>query len=138
MTVPADLKTGFIKTGEISGQIMTTSYSMYIDNEDAEYEWGVQAIDNGKKGGKFALSSFNPAVSGTQENIFSEVCVYTIDGNIRYNVNEDTILEITNPAGICIVRDSVNGSGVYRGLEKGVYLVSALIGKLSRTFKLAL
>ena len=47
MTVPDDLQTGFIKTGEISGQIMTTSYSMYIDNEDTEYEWGVQAIDNG-------------------------------------------------------------------------------------------
>ena len=49
MTVPADLQTGFIKVGEISGQITATSYSMYIADEDAEYEWGVQAIDNGKE-----------------------------------------------------------------------------------------
>lgn len=76
MTVPADLQTGFIKTGEISGQIMTTSYSMYIDNEDTEYEWGVQAIDNGKRGGHFALSSFNPAATGTQEINFRKY-VYT-------------------------------------------------------------
>ena len=47
MTVPADVQTGFIKTGEISGQISTTVYSMYIDDEEATYEWGVQAIDNG-------------------------------------------------------------------------------------------
>ena len=138
MTVPADLQTGFIKTGEISGQIMTTSYSMYIDNEDTEYEWGVQAIDNGKRGGHFALSSFNPAATGTQENKLSEVCVYTANGDIHYNVSENTIIEIINTSGISIVRASVNGSGVYRDLEKGVYLVSTLIGKLSRTFKLAL
>lgn len=104
MTVPADLQTGFIKTGEISGQIMTTSYSMYIDNEDTEYEWGVQAIDNGKRGGHFALSSFNPAATGTQENKLSEVCVYTANGDIHYNVSENTIIEIINTSGISIVR----------------------------------
>ena len=111
---------------------------MYIDNEDTEYEWGVQAIDNGKRGGHFALSSFNPAATGTQENKLSEVCVYTANGDIHYNVSENTIIEIINTSGISIVRASVNCSGVNRDLEKGVYLVSTLIGKLSRTFKLAL
>lgn len=138
MTVPADLKTGFIKVGEISGQVMTTSYSMYIDNENAEYEWGVQAIDNGKKGGKFALSSFNPATTGMRGNLLSEVCVYSANGDIHYDVSENTILEIINAAGTSLSRASVSGNGVFSGLEKGVYLVSAIIGRLSRTFKLVL
>lgn len=138
MTVPADLQTGFIKVGEISGQITATSYSMYIADEDAEYEWGVQAIDNGKRGGRFAFSSFNPLTSSMCENALLDLCVYTANGNIYYSVGDKTLLEIINTSGVQILRTIVNGNGAYSGLEKGVYLVSGIIGKLSRTFKLAL
>jgi len=138
MTVPADLQTGFIKVGEISGQITATSYSMYIADEDAEYEWGVQAIDNGKRGGRFAFSSFNPLTSSVCENALLDLCVYTANGNIYYSVGDKTLLEIINTSGVQILRTIVNGNGAYSGLEKGVYLVSGIIGKLSRTFKLAL
>lgn len=138
MTVPADLQTGFIKVGELSGQITATSYSMYIADEDAEYEWGVQAIDNGKKGGMFALSSFNPLTSDVRKNVLSDLRVYTAGGNIYYNVGESAILEIVNASGVQLSRALVNGSGVYRDLERGVYLVSGIIGKWSKTFKLAL
>lgn len=70
MTVPADPATGFIKVAEISGQIMTTSYSMYVPDENVDYEWGVQAIDNGKRGGKFAKSDFNPTTTGLKKKRF--------------------------------------------------------------------
>lgn len=138
MTVPADLKTGFIKVGEISGQITTNSYSMYIADEDIDYEWGVQAIDNGKRGGKFAMSSFNP--TGMKEKALADVCVYAANSDIYYNVGEgnNAILEILNTAGIQIYRSLVTGSGIYGGLDKGIYIVSVIIKKLARSFKLVL
>lgn len=138
MTVPADLKTGFIKVGELSGQITTNSYSMYIADEDMDYEWGVQAIDNGKRGGKFAMSSFNP--TGMKENALADVCVYAANGDIHYNVGEgnNAILEIMNTAGMRIYRSPVTGSGIYSGLDKGIYVVSVIIKKLARNFKLIL
>lgn len=138
MTVPADLQTGFIKVGEVSGQVMTTTYSMHIADEDAEYEWGVQAIDNGKQGGKFALSSFNPLTSDVRELTLSDLCVYATNGSIYYNVTHSTLLEIINASGMHLLRALVDGSGVYRDLERGMYLVSASVGNLSRTFKLIL
>lgn len=49
---------------------MTTSYSMYVPDENVDYEWGVQAIDNGKRGGKFAKSDFNPTTTGLKKKRF--------------------------------------------------------------------
>ena len=86
MTVPADPATGFIKVAEISGQIMTTSYSMYVPDENVDYEWGVQAINNRKRGGKFAKSYFNPTTTNLKKKEVSDVNVYVSDGNVCYNV----------------------------------------------------
>lgn len=137
MTVPSDINTGFIKTGEISGQVMTTSYSMFIDNEDVNYEWGVQAIDNGKRGGKFAISSFNPTGNSIQENLLSQVKVYGADGKIYYSTGEKTTLIITDTAGTQVTKIQVNGSGTYT-LKSGFYLVSAIIGEQTKIFKILL
>ena len=51
MVLPADLTTGRLKVNEALAPIMGTTYTM--SGLDGEYEWGVQAIDNGKMGGKF-------------------------------------------------------------------------------------
>ena len=40
---------------------------MYIDDEEATYEWGVRAIDNGKRGGAFTQSRFDPSGSSVEE-----------------------------------------------------------------------
>ena len=52
MVLPADLETGRLKVNDALAPIMVTTYKM--SGLDGDYEWGVQAIDNGKMGGKFA------------------------------------------------------------------------------------
>ena len=139
MTVPADLATGFIKVAEISGQIMTTSYSMYVPDENVDYEWGVQAIDNGKRGGKFAKSDFNPTTTGLKKKEVSDVNVYVSDGNVCYNVGEkNAILKVTDAAASLISVVSVSGKGVLENLNKGIYFISVIADKAIKVFKIIL
>ena len=139
MTVPADPATGFIKVAEISGQIMKTSYSMYIPDEDADYEWGVQAIDNGNRGGECANSDFNPTTAGLKKKEVSDVSVYASGGNIYYNVGEkEAILKITDAAASLVSLVSVTGKGILDNLSKGVYFISVIVDKSSRVFKMIL
>lgn len=139
MTVPADPATGFIKVAEISGQIMTTSYSMYVPDENVDYEWGVQAIDNGKRGGKFAKSDFNPTTTGLKKKEVSDVNVYVSDGNVCYNVGEkNAILKVTDAAASLISVVSVSGKGVLENLNKGIYFISVIADKAIKVFKIIL
>ena len=71
MVLPADLTTGRLKVNDALAPIMGTTYKMW--GLDGEYEWGVQAIDNGKMGGKFAVAG--------QEN-----SIRMIDNKIAVNV----------------------------------------------------
>ena len=138
MTVPADVQTGFIKTGEISGQISTTVYSMYIDDEEATYEWGVQAIDNGKRGGAFTQSRFDPSGSSVEEYMLPGVRIYGANGKLHYHVNESTTLTIMDETGTTISHMTVNGSGTTDIPLHGVYLIKADIGNKAQTFKVVL
>ena len=138
MTVPADVQTGFIKTGEISGQISTTVYSMYIDDEEATYEWGVQAIDNGKRGGAFTLSRFDPSVSSVEEYMLPGVRIYGANGKLHYHVNESTTLTVMDETGTTISHMTVDDSGTIDIPRCGVYLIKADIGHKTQTFKVIL
>ena len=138
MTVPADVQTGFIKTGEISGQISTTVYSMYIDDEEATYEWGVQAIDNGKRGGAFTQSRFDPSGSSVEEYMLPGIRIYGANGKLHYHVNESTTLTIMDETGTTISHMTVNGSGTTDIPLHGVYLIKADIGNKAQTFKVVL
>ena len=139
MTVPADPATGFIKVAEISGQIMTTSYSMYVPDENVDYEWGVQAIDNGKRGGKFAKADFNPTTTGLKKKEVSDVNVYVSDGKVCYNVGEkNAILKVTDAAASLISVVSVRGKGVLENLNKGIYFISVIADKAIKVFKIIL
>ena len=138
MTVPADVQTGFIKTGEISGQISTTVYSMYIDDEEATYEWGVQAIDNGKRGGAFTLSRFDPSGSSVEEHMLPGVRIYGANGKLHYHVNESTTLTVMDETGTTISHMTVDDSGTIDIPRCGVYLIKADIGHKTQTFKVIL
>ncbi|WP_455498116.1 FG-GAP-like repeat-containing protein [Coprobacter sp.] len=138
MTVPADPATGFIKVAEISGQIMTTSYSMYVPEENVDYEWGVQAIDNGKRGGQFAKSEFNPMTTGLKKKEVSFVNVYASNGNIYYNVGDEAILKISDATASLITTIKVKGEGVLENLNRGIYFVSLIMDKTIKVFKLLL
>lgn len=138
MTVPADVQTGFIKTGEISGQISTTVYSMYIDDEEATYEWGVQAIDNGKRGGTFTLSRFDPSGSSVEEHMLPGVRIYGANGKLHYHVNESTTLTVMDETGTTISHMTVDDCGTIDIPRCGVYLIRADIGHKTQTFKVVL
>ena len=132
MAVPADLKTGKLKVGEISGQIMGTSYSMYVESEDAVAEWDVQAIDNGKRGSNF---SKYPA-SSVDKNALADLQVYAADGNVHYNTPGETRLDLFNSLGVPVQTLKVMGAGMFPGPGKGLYLLKATLDGLSEVFKL--
>ncbi len=137
MTIPADPATGFIKVAEISGQIMKTSYTIYMPNEDVDYEWGVQAIDNGKMGGKFAKATFN--TSDIKKKTVDDVNVYATNGNLYYQVGErNAILKITDTKASLISMLAVSGSGIIKSLNKGVYLISVIVDNVQEVFKVIL
>ena len=95
MVVPADIVTGRLRTGEMTQALYTTSYEMTLPAADKEYEWGVQAIDTAKSGGKFATGSF--ATSG--------VAAVEADGEVEAKYYNISGIEVKNPAkGIFIVK----------------------------------
>ncbi len=124
MTVPADISTGYIKVSEISGEIMSNTYSMYIPLEDAEYEWGVQAIDNGKRGSTFATSSFNPEkTSDIKEAVLNNADIYAEHGVLHYSVSQSAQLMIYDVDSSLIMARSITGDGEITGISRGVYIV---------------
>ena len=112
---------------------------MYVPDENVDYEWGVQAIDKGKRGGKFAKSDFNPTTTGLKKKEVSDVNVYVSDGNVCYNVGEkNAILKVTDAAASLISVVSVSGKGVLENLNKGIYFISVIADKAIKVFKIIL
>lgn len=96
MVVPADITTGHIKTGEITPALYTTHYEMNLPDADKKYEWGVQAIDTGKKGGIFATSTF-------ETSAVSEIEVDNIGDAIYYDISG---IKVDNPGkGVYIMKE---------------------------------
>lgn len=95
MVVPADITTGRLKTGEMTHALYATTYVMTLPEAEKSYEWGVQAIDNGKAAGKFATSTFaTSGVAAVEADKDVEARYYNISG-----------IEVKNPAkGIFIVK----------------------------------
>lgn len=127
MTVPANVATGKLRVGEISGDIATTSYTMTLPLEDADYEWGVQAIDNGKMASKWTTGTFNPTTSGVSKKEIGAVKVYGHNGALNYDIAGDagaTTLLVYNTAAALMARTQVTGKGSI-ALAPGTYIVTA-------------
>lgn len=123
MTVPADLQTGFIRVGRISGEIIRCSYQMRIDTK-GEYEWGVQAIDNGNKGSMFAISTVNiEEVNGNTEVLNERgVQIWNMGESLYYTVKEEGELTLFNANGSIAYRQQITQSGNLKLPGKGVYV----------------
>ena len=128
MTIPADIATGRLKVTELTAAIAPTHYSLSIAaNDDAQYEWGVQAIDNGKAAGQFASATFRPAdlasVSAvTADNVSrlipeTRALAYCAD-------NAPATLSIYNATGMLIHRSEVTGNGSVPLPHPGIYMAS--------------
>lgn len=131
MTVPADITTGFVKVGEISGSIMTNSYSMNcdLDEDTYTYEWGVQAIDNGNRGGEFAKTSFGKGTSSLGALNAINAIVYVSDKNLCCEVDGKAEIRVIDLSGKLVVKTMIENKETISGLTKGFYVVSISTSK---------
>ena len=137
MTVPADISTGFIKVGKISGEIRTCSYTLRMP-ENGKYEWGVQAIDGANAGGMFATSEFE-MTTGVEE-IFGNIRNLSLVNNgktLTYTASDDASLEIMSIDGRKVLSKKVYGEGVVEiNFTPGIYVAILSDSKESVTVKI--
>ncbi|MBQ8424341.1 MAG: VCBS repeat-containing protein [Coprobacter sp.] len=138
MTVPADIKTGYIKVGTVSGEITGCTYAMSLPFEDADYEWGVQAIDNGKAGSRFALSTFNPATTSAVDKLDYRSEVYVADDKIHYDLSAPARLQLYDAKAILHTSIVVEGQGSLTDTSKGLYIIRLISGDNISTYKVVL
>lgn len=127
MTLPADVATGRLKVTELAAAIAPTHYSISLPADDAEYEWGVQAIDNGKVAGQFATTTFNPFKVSAVNNITADnsLKLEQLDHAVGYATNGNLAsLSIYNAAGLLIHSDKVTGTGIVPLPNPGFYVAS--------------
>ena len=123
MTLPAMLTTGTLRIGDLSGQLTTTSHTIAIDDPRAEYEWGVQAIDGGKRASAFATARFKPTQSGISKKKEDGTNVTARAGHIAYQTRQPAYLTICDPRGATVLRTRVSGSGMLPSrLPHGIYI----------------
>lgn len=127
MTLPADIATGRLKVTELAAAIAPTHYSLSIPADDVQYEWGVQAIDNGKAAGKFATGSFNPSAIASVGDITADKTpmLYALDRALGYTTHGSTAtLDIYNATGMLIHHDDVTGKGNVSLSHPGIYIAA--------------
>ncbi|MCH5238847.1 MAG: VCBS repeat-containing protein [Muribaculaceae bacterium] len=136
--LPVTPETGFIKTDELTSAITTNYYSMRIPLEDADYEWGVQAIDNGKAAGVFAKGEFNPSSAGVGEIVVKKHNKISLEGsNLHYSLSPDfNALSIYNDKGIKVFSATNATEGVAENLPEGILVVRFAGPKSLETQKL--
>jgi len=119
MVLPADLTTGRLKVNETLAPIMGTKYKM--SGLDGKYEWGVQAIDNGKRASKFAK------VDGTGIDEINKIAVTVIGKKQAIEIKATNDLQGTlnvyavSGANLYSKTGQINGTTVE--LPAGVYIV---------------
>ncbi|MBR6249127.1 MAG: VCBS repeat-containing protein [Muribaculaceae bacterium] len=137
MTVPAVMTNGTLRIGDYSGQLTTTSHTISITDPKATYEWGVQAIDGGKRAGAFATGRFVPSKNtGLNKKKADAVAEVTArDGHIAYQSPRQSQLTVYNAAGAVVLSTTVSGSGTLPcALPHGIYVAQLS----SQSFRIAL
>lgn len=124
MTVPADITSGFIKVGSVSGYLTQCSYKIKVES-DGEYEWGVQAIDNGGRGGLFAKATVK--VDGTTGiTTLKEEDAILISSNgqsLNYSISGMGKMTVFGIDGSVTYQSRIHGTGTVNLMGKGTYIV---------------
>lgn len=125
MVLPADLATGFVRVGNTTGAIYGCSFKTCIA-QSGTYEWGVQAIDGGNRGGAWATSLSTFEVSG-----IDDVNTTTTGGKawaagktINYSTVSNSTLTVYKADGKVVEQALVDGNGSLNVDEAGIYVVS--------------
>lgn len=137
MTVPSDRNTGYVKVGRISGEIMRCSHRMRIA-EAGDYEWGVQAIDNGNMGGAFTVSTFHTDGFDLIEKVTTDGASSDLWGGagvLHYRAAFPTVLSVFTADGREVASLTVDGEGSLR-LEPNIYIASLRGGNVNNTCKI--
>ncbi|MDR0414861.1 MAG: FG-GAP-like repeat-containing protein [Prevotellaceae bacterium] len=137
MLVPADTASGFVKVGDISPALTSTSYKMKLATE--AYTWGVQAVDNGKLGSPFAVPSYEESVPAAVESRHAEgisVAVYPNPAReyvtVAFEQQGVYAVSLTNVAGSVLYRTVASGASVRIDLGScpdGVYFLTVESGR---------
>lgn len=138
MTIPADVATGRLKVGITAQAANTNSYVMTLPLDNAEYEWGVQTIDNGNLGSSFTTGSFKAsAESGVAIVNSDNISVNTCEGDILYSLaGIDANVTLYDAEGRLLAVRNGSEDGSFVGFASSVYMVSIVAPGLSRVFKI--
>lgn len=122
---PADMATGFVKVNRTTTLLNTTTYTFKGMNVE-EYEFGVQAVDNGARGGLFAHSNADNSV----ESVKSEtVAAYALNGviNIMNGGVEAAAYTVYAVNGAQVAAGTVAAAAqVEVALNAGIYVVEVV------------
>lgn len=135
MIIPANISTGFIKIGNITGALHQRTYQTKLPDE-GEYEWGVQAIDNGNMGGVFTTSTLTTSGIG---DIVNDVAtnIWSDNHAIHFSANTASRMSIYNVNGQCIGTTESLLSGHMNVPEDGIYIVSVSNNLHEKRMKIA-
>lgn len=119
---PADLATGFLRVNRTQALLNTTTYTFKGMKAD-DYEFGVQAVDNGARGGLFTKAGADGAVESVKN---ANVAVYALNGVINVVNGDATAAEYAVYAtnGALVAAGNVAGANqVEVALAGGIYVV---------------
>ena len=122
---PADLATGFVRVNRTQALLNTTTYTFKGMNVD-EYDFGVQAVDNGLRGGLFASSNGDNAVESVKS---ATVAAYALNGviNVVNGGVEAAAYNVYAVNGALVAAGNVAAaSQVEVALNAGIYVVEVV------------
>ena len=122
---PADLATGFLKVNRVQALLNTTTYT-FKGMSVEDYEFGVQAVDNGVRGGLFANSNGDNAVESVKS---ATVAAYALNGaiNIMNGGVEAAAYNVYAVNGAQVAAGTVAAAAqVEVALNAGIYVVEVI------------
>lgn len=124
MVLPADLSTGLLRVGNTVGSIYGMSYTTTIP-ESGTYEWGIQAIDNGNRGGKWTSAESTFEFSGIDDvnTTVTAAKAWTNAGSLHYSVDAASTLQLYSIDGRLVKSINVTNSGMVSLDVAGAYIV---------------
>lgn len=135
MTIPADVETGRLKVSEVSG-LISKRILYRVTGLTGEYTWGVQAVDNAKAGGPFAM--FGSGTGITKESETASVNVIGEEGGICITTaasDLNGIVRVYSIDGGNVYSEAVSLNNARIRLPKGIYLVKVTWGDNTATEK---
>ncbi len=115
---PADLNTGMLRVARTNALLSTTSYRFKNMNIN-DFEFGVQAVDNGMLGGKFT------ATSAAVEAVKSEnISTFAANGEIKIvNAGEAVNYAVYNANGMQVAAGVAGNGTTTVAPQAGIYVV---------------